>query len=410
MMKNSKVKLAFIGCGGMAGSHLNAYAEIKRKNIDIFDIVAVSDPILDRAQGFAKKISEWGSNPKVDVYPSFEEMLKYAKPDAVDICTPHFLHHVTAIAAMESGADAIIEKPLGVTIKAAKKMLETAQKEKKILATAEQVRRWLGPRTVKWAIHSGLIGKPRFFFAQNVGGAKFNPEELTYNSQITWRQDKITAGGGPIFDGGVHYADLLVYFFGEVDSVFAHTGNVVGVRYLSPGGGTANATVEDTSIATLKFKNGVMGTWNWTQVAPGKRLSYTVYYGSQGSIYSDGGYPTSPQLELWNGSQKDTKSLQEEFLSTINPDEKRRYFPPELFPELSNLKGDHGVELEVYDFLDAVIKRRRPELDGWDGLYAEAISIAFFESTVSGSAVKVDDVINGKVEVYQREINEKWGI
>lgn len=404
-----KVKLAFIGCGGMAGSHLNAYSELKRKKVDIFDVVAVSDPVVERAEGFAKKVSVWGSNPKVDVYSDFEEMLKRAKPDAVDICTPHFLHHTAAIAAMESGADAIVEKPLGVTIKAAKKMVETAQKENKILATAEQVRRWLGPRTVKWVIRSGFIGNPTFFFVQNVGGAKL-PEKLTHNSPITWRQNKLTGGGGPIFDGGVHYADLLVYLLGEVDFVFAQTANFVGIKYRSPDGNVANSTVEDASIAMLKFKNGTVGTWSWTHVAPGQRISYSVYYGHQGSIYSEGGYPASPQLNLLNGSQKDPRSLQEEFLSDISPDEKERYFPSELFPDPINLRGDHGVELEVYDFLDSVIKRRRPELDGWDGLYAEAIPIAFFESTALGTQVKVDDVISGKVEVYQKEINQKWGI
>ena len=41
---------------------------------------------------------------------------------------------------------------------------------------------------------------------------------------------------------------------------------------------------------------------------------------------------------------------------------------------------DFGVMLEVYDFLNAVRERRRPELDGLDGLKAQAVPIVFFES------------------------------
>ncbi len=87
-----------------------------------------------------------------------------------------------------------------------------------------------------------------------------------------------------------------------------------------------------------------------------------------------------------------------------------KYFPPELLPDPANLRGDYGVMLEVYDFLMAVRDRRRPELDGADGLKAQIIPIAFFESSTCGQAVKVDDVLSGSVDAYQQEINDKWEI
>jgi predicted dehydrogenase len=66
--------------------------------------------------------------------------------------------------------------------------------------------------------------------------------------------------------------------------------------------------------------------------------------------------------------------------------------------------------LEVYDFLDAVRTRRRPELDGVDGLKAQAVCNAIYESGWIGQAVKFDDVYNDRVTGYQDEINERWGI
>ncbi len=406
----SKIRLAFIGCGGMAGAHLSGYLELKRKGVDIFDIVAVADPVEERTARFADLIGEVQPSPKVQRYADYEKMLQEQEVDAADICTPHFMHHTNAIACFEAGADAIVEKPLGVTVKAGKKMVESAEEHGKILAVAEQVRRWIGPRAVAWAIHSGLIGDPRMFFAQTTGGAKIDPSNLVRDRRMSWRQSKLTGGGGPIFDFGVHYVDLLIYFFGDVESVYAHTGRFSGVKYRDPDGNVAEPTVEDTSIASLKFKNGVVGTWNWSGAAPGKSFGFTVYYGSTGSIYSDGVYPNGPQLQTWDGNVKNTPEFIDEFLSAIDEATTHRYFPPELYPEPAKLTGDYGVALEVYDFLESVRDRRRPELDGWDGFKAQVIPIAFFESATCGQAVKIDDVISGSIDAYQQEINEKWQI
>jgi len=407
----SKVRVAFIGCGGMAGAHLRGYLEIKRKGLDIFDIVAVADPVEERTAKFADSIGEVQPSPKVERYRDFERMLEEQKPDAADICTPHFLHHTHAIACFQSNADAIVEKPLGVTMKAGRKMIQAAEEHGKILAVAEQVRRWIGPRAVAWAIHSGLIGTPRMFFAQTAGGARIDPTKpVRKTNHLSWRGSKLTGGGGPIFDFGVHYADLLIYLLGDVESVYAHTVRFGVMKYKDPDGNLAEPTVEDTSIASLKFKNGVVGTWNWSGVAPGKSFRFTVYYGSKGSIYGDGVYPESPQLQLWDGTIKDTPEFINEFLSATDEAMIHRYFPPELFPDPAKLSGDYGVMLEVYDFLNAVRERRRPELDGRDGLKAQAVPIAFFESSACGQVVKVDDVLSERVDTYQQEINDKWQI
>lgn len=64
---------------------------------------------------------------------------------AADICGPHFLHHTLAISCFEAGGDELVEKPLGMTVRAGRKMIETAAAHNRILAVAEQVRRWVGP-------------------------------------------------------------------------------------------------------------------------------------------------------------------------------------------------------------------------------------------------------------------------
>ena len=406
----SKIKLAFIGCGGMAGAHLSGYLALKKKGVDIFDIVALADPVEANTARFAERIGEVQSSPAVVEYTDYEKMLEEQKPDAADICTPHFLHHEHAIACLESGTNAIVEKPLGVTVKAGKKMVQAAKDSGKILAVAEQVRRWLPSRTVGWAIETGKIGEPRMFFSQITGGAKIDPENPIRTRRTTWRDFKLTGGGGPIFDFGVHYIDLLMYFFGDIESVFAHAGKFGDLKCQEPDGSLKEANVEDTCIASIKFKGGVVGTWNWSSIAPGQSYSYGVYYGSAGSIHSGGVYPNSPELRLWDQTVQDKDELIKEFLTSIDEATLHRYFPPEIFPEPEKVGGNHGVELEVYDFLKAIQDNRPPELDGWDGLKAEAGPLAFFESATSGEVVKLDDVLSGRVDAYQQEVNEKWQI
>jgi UDP-N-acetyl-2-amino-2-deoxyglucuronate dehydrogenase len=406
----SKIKLAFIGCGGMAGAHLNGYMELKRRGIDTFDIVAVADPVEENTARFAEIINQVQTSPKVERYTDYEKMLKEQKPDGADICTPHYLHHVCAIKCFESGVNAIVEKPLGVTMKAARKMIESAKENGKIFAVAEQVRRWMGPRIVGWGINNGLIGTPRMFFAQGFFGSNTNPDVTVSDHRYTWRHEKLTGGGGPIFDWGVHYADLLIYFFGDVDTVYANTRNLGGMKHKDADSNPIPQTVEDTSITSITFKNGVIGTWNYSHAASGRTFAYTVYYGSKGSLYGDSNYPTSPQLTLWDKTIKTTEELTSDFLSATDQATINRYFPPELYPEPAKLTGDYGVILEVYDFINAIREGRRPDLDGQDGRIAQAIPMAFFESSHCGQAVKMDDILSERVDAYQQEINDKWGI
>ena len=401
-MRTDKVRLAIIGCGGMAGAHLNAYIGLKNRGIDIFDFVAMCDVDIDRATEFATRAVEAqeGVNPKI--YTDIHKMLEEETLDAADICGPHFLHHTLAIACFEAGVDVIVEKPLGVTVRAGHKMIESATAHNRILATAEQVRRWVSSRTVEWLIKKEKrIGQPRMFFRQSVSGPNKDPENLLRDDSTTWRKDKLTSGGNGIIDGGVHYIDLLIYFYGEPDEIYARSENLSQYQFKDSHGNHLPQTVEDTALATITFKSGVIGQWVNTDAAPGRSIGYNSYHGSIGSIYSTGGYPQSPELQLWDGNTETPDALQSTYMANLSLEEKHRLFPHGI---------TEGVMLEVYDFLDAVRTRRRPELDGVDGLKAQAVCNAIYESGWIGQPVKFDDVYNDRITGYQDEINERWEI
>ncbi|MBI3912031.1 MAG: Gfo/Idh/MocA family oxidoreductase [Armatimonadetes bacterium] len=116
------VRLAMIGCGGIAGNHLRAYLRIRQEEPDRLQLVAMCDPIRQRAEDFAvQAASVQGSLPAV--YEDVQEMLARQAIDAADIACPHGLHHVIGVACLQAGVHVLIEKPFGVTIRASKAIL-----------------------------------------------------------------------------------------------------------------------------------------------------------------------------------------------------------------------------------------------------------------------------------------------
>jgi len=132
-----------------------------------------------------------------------------------------------------------------------------------------------------------------------------------------------------------------------------------------------------------------------------------TFYGDGGVIrdYGDVFHPFTVQdrgdVEKLDGTKYTMKELREMYLGTLSDEEKERLFPHGL---------EDGFALELYDFIDAIRNRRAPEVDGWTGLQAKAISMAIYESGYSGEAVTIADVLDGKVNGYQQEIDKHWGL
>lgn len=394
-----KIKMAMIGCGGMAGAHLRGYHRILQTVPDKMEIVAVCDSDTARAENFATQTQPiQGSKPRV--YAEWDDMLSKEELDGADICTPHGLHHVAGIACLNKGVNVIIEKPFGVTIKASKAIIEAAKKSQKIAATAEQIRRGLSQRTAHWLFNKEkLIGNPRLFLAQHASWG--SPQ---HQRGWHWRTDKILGGGGMVMDSGAHYCDTLRYLFGDLDSAYARVEQLEKWPH-KKGDEIVNDSREDTWVATLNFKSGLIGVWSWTQVVQGFDFTQVVYYGTQGALIDNGDVFHGPfgggLVRLPGGRVRRMSDLQNDFLASLSAEEKERLFPHGIMEQ---------VTLECYDFVDAIQNNRLPEVPGEEGLKAKAIAEAIFESAWSGEAVKYQDVLDGKIEGYQKEINEKWGL
>jgi len=401
-MSKSGVKLAMAGCGGMAGEHLRAYGMIKQKDPTKFEFTAMCDPVLESAKGFADRASAF-QDAKPRVYTRIQDMLTGEQLDAVDICTPHSDHHVVAIACLNAGANVMVEKPFGITIRASKAIIAAAEKNKRIAATAENIRRGLSQRTSHWILNEEkMLGIPRLFYAQQV-----NWEDPSAPRDWHWRIDKWLGGGGMVMDSGAHFCDTIRYLYGDPETIYARVQQLDKWPHRK-GDKTVMDDREDTWVATISFKGGVTGLWSWTMAAPGYDFTNVVHYGSKGCILDHGDAFHGPfgraEIIVQEGEKRcivPMSEMQRQFLAQLDPARKNSLFP-HGFTE--------GVMIECFDFIDAVEKRRRPEVDGETGMRAKAICEAIFESAHIDQAVRYDDVLSGKVEEYQRPINERCGL
>ncbi len=382
------VTIALVGCGGIAGAHENGYQQLWRAGFRNFSIEAVCDIVLERAQFMAQRVESWqGTRPRV--YSELETLLK-KEPEiiACDINSLHRNHHHLAVQALSAGKNVLIEKPLGITIRACQVMIETAQQYGKILATAENYRRAPTERAIHWALRQGRIGQPRMLFWQDVG------EHL---GKWGWRDFKEEAGGGWVLDGGVHFTDLWRYHLGgEAETVYALCKAYEPYRYSNPETKTdpIEVTVEDSAFALIQFQGGVIVQWTTVKAGPGKGFSQRTLYGSEGCLDWGSG------LHI-KGINTSLPALVREFRSAIGEEEWERLFPRGITDTFAT---------EILDFIEAVQTGKKPEVDGVEGMKDAAICFAVYESSEIGRPVTLEEVETGQLEVYQKSLNEQMGL
>lgn len=142
----------------MNSTHAKSYRSLMEKECKEFEVTACCDTREELAQKRAKEIGEFqGKIPRL--FTEIEEMSASGLIDAVDICLPHHLHHSVAISFLESGHHVLIEKPLGITLRAGKEIIEAGEKYDRVVAMAENIRRYPLTRAVEWGINkTKLVG------------------------------------------------------------------------------------------------------------------------------------------------------------------------------------------------------------------------------------------------------------
>lgn len=222
------MKVAIVGIGKMGLLHagiMNALDGVK--------LGAISDT-SKLLLGFVKSLKE------LSVYEDYIKMLDREKPEAAVLATPVFLHVPMAMECAKRNIAFLVEKPLSVTSADADQLVAEVQQRDLTTMVGYMMRYVETFARAQEIIASGVLGRLMTFNA------------TIYVSQLFqrgkgWRYNKKESGGGVVIGQATHLIDLLKWYFGQVESVSAHTKN------------WHSQEVEDFAHVHFEFAGGLSG-------------------------------------------------------------------------------------------------------------------------------------------------------
>lgn len=185
-----KPRVGFLGVGWIGLNRMNAIREQNRIKIDA--IADIESGNLELAKSSA---------PEAAFCYTLEELI-HENLNGVVIATPSALHASQSIYALENGTSVFCQKPLGRTAEETRKVVETAQKQNKLLGVDFSYRFTDGMQKIYHLIHSGVLGH---IYAVNL------IFHNAYGPDKKWFYDPELSGGGCVIDLGSHLIDLALW-------------------------------------------------------------------------------------------------------------------------------------------------------------------------------------------------------
>jgi predicted dehydrogenase len=313
---SERLNIGFIGMGTMNRGHLGHF--LGQNEVQV---VAVCDVDTTRRENakmtvekrYADKMKS-GEYKGCAAYNDFQELIGRKDIDAVCIATPDHWHAIPCLEACKAKKDIYCEKPLTLTIREAKALIDAVRKYERVFQTGSQQRSSNEFRTACELVRNGKIGKLKTVYV-DVGDPSRPcdlPEEKLeegldwdrwlgpapkrpYNSVLSprgvhqgfpnWRNYR-EYSGGMMTDWGAHHFDIAQWGLGMDDS----------------GPSEINPPEDPKAKRGLKYlyANGVEVIHGQTpfEYEPGKKGHGVTFVGSDGKIFVDRGFLRSDPAEI----------------------------------------------------------------------------------------------------------------
>ncbi len=341
-----RIKWAVIGSGGIAKRRTIPEGITKARNAEL-------SMVFDIDQKVNREVAkEYGAEAAASV----DELLG-GQADAIYIATPAGMHAQQVRACAEAGKHVLCEKPLGMSVAEAEKMIALCEQKGVKLGCAFMMRFVAQHREALSLIEQGRLGRPVYARAQL---------SCWYPPIVgAWRQDPATGGGGALIDMGGHCIDLLEMFFGNVAKVSCFVNNTIH-SYKS----------EDSATAMLFFENGAIGTVDTFFCIPDNSSKNALeLYGSKGSILARGTIGQGPAGQMEAFLEEDGKGYDAKQARAAGQSMKIKPKPVNTY------------RAEIEEFSRAVIEDREPAISGELGLRSQKVLTACYESARLGTVV-----------------------
>jgi UDP-N-acetylglucosamine 3-dehydrogenase len=247
------VNLAFLGCGGVTRTH----SRTLRRFRDVRRFYASRDRA--RAEAFNREFGGAGA------FGSYEEALADPRIHAVLVATPPSSHLELTLAALAAGKHVIVEKPpfmRAADFDAVERARDAAGR--RVMVAENYFYKPLA-EALRKSIAAGDIGEVKVLSVNAMKSQK---------SKGDWRDDTAVAGGGALFEGGIHWVNFMAN---------------LGLPVLDAHGfrpGSADGGPERSALAVFRYAQGAVGTlyYSWEIGSPLNGLRVSSIHGSEGAI------------------------------------------------------------------------------------------------------------------------------
>ena len=326
---SAKIRMGFIGIGNRGSQLLNQF--MKNPHVEIAALCDVYEPYIlrDRSKvdkryldlGMVPRMGE-GFGIEVKRYSNFRKMLEQKDIDAVCIATPDHWHAIQAIQAMEAGKDVYVEKPLTITIREGRALVEAQKRTGRVCAVGLNRRGSSIYQRLSKEVPGGIIGKVSTaralrisnMFPDGIGRMKPEapPSDLNWDMWLgprpyrdyqyniapysfRWWSDYSSQMG----NWGVHYMDVIRWLIGESApvAISAHGG-----KYAV----NDDRDIPDTMEVLFEFESGCLVQFSIHEASSGGGIAggEVELNGSKGTLVaSQDGYRVVParpgQFQTW---------------------------------------------------------------------------------------------------------------
>jgi UDP-N-acetylglucosamine 3-dehydrogenase len=331
-----KLKAAVIGVGSMGRHHARVYSEIATA-----ELVGVADANPETGRRVADRY-------RVPAYTDYEELLTQEKPDIVTVAVPTRYHREVAEAAMESGAEALVEKPIAANVDEGKALIAKAETLGRKLMVGHIVRFSPVIQALKTHLDAGELGRIFQIACRRVGPFPARVRDV-----------------GVVVDLAPHDLDVMRFISGhEPIRVYAETEQRIHTDH------------EDLVTAQIRFDDGFTGMLEINWLSPVKIREVTVL-GEQGMFRAD-----DLTQDLYFYENADAESLDWNHLSLLKGVSEGRMirYPIQRYEPLR-------AELEA--FADAVLNDTDVPVSGQDGLAALRLALSIVASGESHEVIRL---------------------
>ncbi len=336
-----KIRFGVVGCGRISANHFDALC---RHSADA-EVAAVCDIVPATLKAAQERTGAAG-------YSSLQALLAHAECDAVVLATPSGIHASQTIEAATAGCHVVTEKPMATRWSDGRRMVHACDEAGVHLFVVKQNRRNSTLQLLKRTVESGQFGR---IYMVNVNVFWTRPQSY-YDSapwRGTWEFD-----GGAFMNQASHYVDLLDWLIGPVESVQAYTATLA--RHIE---------VEDTGVASLRWRTGALGSVNVTMLTYPKNFEGSVTILGETGTARVGGVAVN-QIERWDfASQEATEA-------DINA----------ASYDTTSVYG-FGHAAYYQNVIQTLRGEATPDTDGREGLRSLELLIAIYESARDGKRV-----------------------